>query len=55
MDWGSQRTADRLHKSNGEAREVRETRTDRAMEVDALWVRRRNVRKRKKEDVGIQR
>ena len=27
---------------------------DRAMRVDALWVHRRNVRKRKKKDVGRQ-
>ena len=26
----------------------------RATRVDALWMRRRNVRKRKKEDVGMQ-
>ena len=30
-------------------------REDRVMRVDALWVRRRNVRKRKKGDVEIQR
>ena len=46
--WGSQRTADRLHQSNRKTREML-GRQDRAMRVDVLWVRRRNVRKERKE------